>query len=120
MAKHFLFFIALAVVFTLSRSDPDQTPKAPPSDRASPDKRLSAASISRRINTWRLTLRKSPGKSYRRVDGISVKAFFKWWGITGIRSSGDNLVFEVGMVTAKYPSKNFDESPECEGKRSSS
>nr|GME17796.1 uncharacterized protein LOC109186882 [Ipomoea batatas] len=54
------------------------------------------------------------------LDGISVKAFFKWWGITGIRSSGDNLVFEVGMVTAKYPSKNFDESPECEGKRSSS
>ncbi|VFQ98051.1 unnamed protein product [Cuscuta campestris] len=54
------------------------------------------------------------------LDGISVRAFFKWWGITGIRSSGENLVFEVGMVTAKYPSKNFYESPECEGKHSSS
>lgn len=54
------------------------------------------------------------------LDGIRVWAFFKWWSITGIRSSGDNLVFEVGMVTAKYPSKNFDESPECEGRRSSS
>ncbi|KAJ8528299.1 hypothetical protein K7X08_021991 [Anisodus acutangulus] len=54
------------------------------------------------------------------LNGISVKAFFKWWGITGIRSSGDNLVFEVGMVSAKYPSKNFNESPDCEGKKHSS
>lgn len=54
------------------------------------------------------------------LDGISVRAFFKWWGITGIRSSGQDLVFEVGMVTAKYPSKNFNESPPCEGRRSSS
>ncbi|KAL4334176.1 hypothetical protein GQ457_07G040540 [Hibiscus cannabinus] len=54
------------------------------------------------------------------LDGIRVRALFKWWSITGIRSSGDNLVFEVGMVTAKYPSKNFDESPFCEGRHSSS
>ncbi|KAH7572317.1 hypothetical protein ACOSP7_015439 [Xanthoceras sorbifolium] len=54
------------------------------------------------------------------LDGIRVRAFFKWWSITGIRSSGDDLVFEVGMVTAKFPSKNFDESPDCEGQRSSS
>ncbi|KAG2718547.1 hypothetical protein I3760_03G225200 [Carya illinoinensis] len=54
------------------------------------------------------------------IDGIRVRAFFKWWSITGIRSSGDDLVFEVGMVTAKYPSKNFDESPACEGKHSAS
>ncbi|XP_010535997.1 PREDICTED: uncharacterized protein LOC104811106 [Tarenaya hassleriana] len=54
------------------------------------------------------------------LQGIRVRAMFKWWSITGIRSSGDNLVFEVGMVTAKYPSKNFDSSPDCEGKRASS
>ncbi|KAE8714157.1 hypothetical protein F3Y22_tig00110201pilonHSYRG00378 [Hibiscus syriacus] len=54
------------------------------------------------------------------LDGIRVRALFKWWSITGIRSSGDNLVFEVGMVTAKYPAKNFDESPFCEGRHSSS
>ncbi|KZV27450.1 hypothetical protein F511_02559 [Dorcoceras hygrometricum] len=54
------------------------------------------------------------------LDGISVRAFFKWWGITGIRSSGQDLVFEVGVVTAKYPSKNFDRSPDCEGRRSAS
>ncbi|XP_051131906.1 uncharacterized protein LOC127251971 [Andrographis paniculata] len=54
------------------------------------------------------------------IDGINVRAFFKWWGITGIRSSGQNLVFEVGVVTAKYPAKNFAQSPDCEGSRSSS
>lgn len=54
------------------------------------------------------------------LDGIRVRAFFQWWSITGIRASGENLVFEVGMVTAKYASKNFDESPGCEGRRSSS
>ncbi|WCJ29751.1 hypothetical protein M5689_011365 [Euphorbia peplus] len=50
------------------------------------------------------------------LEGIKVRAFFQWWSITGIRLSGDDLVFEVGMVTAKYPSFNFDESPHCEGK----
>jgi len=54
------------------------------------------------------------------INGIRVRAFFQWWSITGIRSSGEDLVFEVGMVTAKYPSKNFDESPACEGKHSAS
>lgn len=54
------------------------------------------------------------------LDGIRVWAFFKWWSITGIRSNGDDLVFEVGMVTAKYPSKNFVESPACEGRRADS
>ncbi|XP_068653165.1 uncharacterized protein [Aristolochia californica] len=54
------------------------------------------------------------------LNGIRVWAFFKWWYLTGIRTSGDNLVFEVGVVSAKYPSKNFDESPQCNGRRSSS
>ncbi|KAK4757018.1 hypothetical protein SAY87_007145 [Trapa incisa] len=54
------------------------------------------------------------------LDGIRVRAFFRWWSLTGIRASGENLVFEVGSVTAKYPSKNFDESPACGGLHSSS
>ena len=54
-----------------------------------------------------------------KLDGIRVRAFFKWWSITGIRSTGENLVFEVGSVSAKYPVKNFDASPPCEGKHSS-
>ncbi|KAL4589674.1 hypothetical protein LXL04_002582 [Taraxacum kok-saghyz] len=53
------------------------------------------------------------------LNGIRVKAFFQWWGITGIKINGDDLVFEVGMVTAKYPSKNFDEVPQCVGKKHS-
>ncbi|XP_062090729.1 uncharacterized protein LOC133797003 [Humulus lupulus] len=55
-----------------------------------------------------------------KLDGIRVRAFFKWWSITGIKSSGDNLVFEVGGITVKYPSKNFDEVLACEGKHSAS
>ncbi|CAH8286262.1 unnamed protein product [Eruca vesicaria subsp. sativa] len=54
------------------------------------------------------------------LRGIRVRAFYQWWSITGIRSAGDSLVFEVGVVTAKYPSKNFDESLDCEGTRASS
>lgn len=67
----------------------------------------------------KVTGRISQGK-IAELQGIRVRAFFKWWSITGIRSSGDNLVFEVAGVTAKYPSKNFDETLDCEGKRSSS
>ncbi|KAF9617259.1 hypothetical protein IFM89_035203 [Coptis chinensis] len=54
------------------------------------------------------------------LNGIRVRAFYQWWSITGIKSSGDNLVFEVGMVSAKYPSKNFDQMPSCQGRSSAS
>ncbi|MTV28393.1 DUF538 domain-containing protein, partial [Nitriliruptoraceae bacterium ZYF776] len=54
------------------------------------------------------------------INGIKVRAFYQWWGITGIKISGDDLVFEVGMVTAKYPSKNFADTPQCEGQKHSS
>ncbi|KNA06630.1 hypothetical protein SOVF_179180 [Spinacia oleracea] len=54
------------------------------------------------------------------LDGIRVRALFQWWSITGIRSSGDDLVFEVGMLSAKYPAKNFKESPPCEGLKADS
>ncbi|GAA0141139.1 hypothetical protein LIER_02353 [Lithospermum erythrorhizon] len=55
-----------------------------------------------------------------KIEGISVRAFYKWWGITGIKISGEDLVFEVGLVTAKYPKKNFGEVPQCEGGKHSS
>ncbi|WVY89614.1 hypothetical protein V8G54_035128 [Vigna mungo] len=54
------------------------------------------------------------------LDGIRVRAFFKWWSITGMRSSDDDIFFEVSMVTAKYPSKNFNDRPPCDGQHSSS
>eukprot|EP00252_Welwitschia_mirabilis_P010791 TRINITY_DN2429_c0_g1_i1.p1 TRINITY_DN2429_c0_g1~~TRINITY_DN2429_c0_g1_i1.p1 ORF type:complete len:175 (-),score=9.71 TRINITY_DN2429_c0_g1_i1:108-632(-) len=54
------------------------------------------------------------------LDGVSVRAFFKWWTITGIKSVGDHLVFEVGITSVKYPSANFGESPDCGGGKHSS
>ncbi|KAL3532424.1 hypothetical protein ACH5RR_005945 [Cinchona calisaya] len=54
------------------------------------------------------------------LNGIGVRAFFRWWGITGIRSNGQDLTFEVGYITKSFPSKTFDQSPECEGLSSSS
>ncbi|GAB2210498.1 hypothetical protein Droror1_Dr00015765 [Drosera rotundifolia] len=50
-----------------------------------------------------------------KLDGIRVRALWKWWGITGIKREGEDLVFEVGVVSAKYPVGKFEESPECEG-----
>ncbi|KAL9261478.1 hypothetical protein AKJ16_DCAP04538 [Drosera capensis] len=50
-----------------------------------------------------------------KLDGIRVRALWKWWGITGIKREGEDLVFEVGVVSAKYPVGKFGESPECEG-----
>ncbi|KAI6675013.1 hypothetical protein NL676_002919 [Syzygium grande] len=68
---------------------------------------------------------KSAGRIVRgrmaELEGIRVGAFFMWRSITRIKSSIENLVFEVGGVTAKYPSKNFSKAPVCQGgKRASS
>lgn len=54
------------------------------------------------------------------LDGIRVWALFRWWSISGIRLSGDDLVFEVGVASARYSARNFDEVPECEGKKADS
>ncbi|KAL8120163.1 uncharacterized protein LOC141660481 [Apium graveolens] len=54
------------------------------------------------------------------LNGINVKAFFRWWGITAIKNNGKDLTFEVGMLSAKYPADKFGDSPACEGKHSSS
>jgi hypothetical protein len=53
------------------------------------------------------------------LSGISVKAFFRWWSITGIRANGDELVFEVGSVSAKFPARHFNASLECPAKADS-
>jgi Protein of unknown function, DUF538 len=67
------------------------------------------AVYSKRI-TGKLVDRKISG-----LDGIRVRAFFRWWSISAIRSTGDDLVFEVGVTSAKYPAKNFYETLVCEG-----
>lgn len=53
------------------------------------------------------------------LDGIRVRAFFRWWSITGIRADGDQLVFEVGSVSAKFPARDFNASLECPAKAAS-
>ncbi|KAF7022737.1 hypothetical protein CFC21_035400 [Triticum aestivum] len=58
----------------------------------------------------------------RRISGLSgirVRAFFRWWSITGIRADGDELVFEVGSVSAKFPARHFNASLECPAKADS-
>lgn len=51
---------------------------------------------------------------------ISMKGqVFKRLDITRIWSNADDLTFEVGIVTAMYHAKNFDQSPDCEGNWSS-
>lgn len=58
----------------------------------------------------------------RRISGLSgirVRAFFSWWSITGIRADGDELVFEVGSVSAKFPARHFNASLECPAKAAS-
>lgn len=67
------------------------------------------AVYSKRI-TGQLVDRKISG-----LDGIRVRAFFRWWSITTIRSTGDDLVFDVGVASAKYPAKNFYETLDCQG-----
>ncbi|KAF0890515.1 hypothetical protein E2562_003730 [Oryza meyeriana var. granulata] len=69
------------------------------------------ASFSDRL-TGRLDDRRISG-----LSGIRVRAFFRWWTITGIRADGDDLVFEVGFVSAKFPARPFNASLECPGRK---
>ena len=56
--------------------------------------------------------------SYGRLQGlkgITVKAYYVWWGITGIALGDDHsLFFEIGILSAKFPFSNFDDPPICE------
>ncbi|KAL5227735.1 hypothetical protein ABZP36_016000 [Zizania latifolia] len=71
------------------------------------------ASFSDRL-TGRLDDRRISG-----LSGIRVRAFFRWWSITGIHADGDDLVFEVGSVSAKFPARHFNASLECPAKAAS-
>ncbi|KAJ7530854.1 hypothetical protein O6H91_14G021800 [Diphasiastrum complanatum] len=51
--------------------------------------------------------------SLKGLTGINVKAFKVWWLIRSIRVSNNNLIFEVGIMSAKFPVENFIESPGC-------
>eukprot|EP00249_Psilotum_nudum_P007599 c20689_g1_i1 orf=159-677(+) len=59
--------------------------------------------------------------SYQRIrdlNGVSVKALFIWWKVDAVSVIRNELVFEVGPVSASYPISNFDEKPVCERSRS--
>jgi hypothetical protein len=58
-------------------------------------------------------------RSISGLSGIRVRAFLRWWSITGIRADGDQLVFEVGSVSAKFPARDFNASLECPAKADS-
>ncbi|KAG0554012.1 hypothetical protein M758_12G058800 [Ceratodon purpureus] len=57
--------------------------------------------------------------SYGRLQGlkgITVKALYVWWGITGIALGDDHsLYFEIGILSTSFPYSNFDDPPVCEG-----
>lgn len=56
--------------------------------------------------------------SYGRLQhlkGISVKAFYYWFSITGIVAKDDrSLYFEIGVLSTSFPFSNFDDPPVCE------
>jgi len=60
--------------------------------------------------------------SYGRLQGlkgITVKALYYWWSITGISVREDqSLYFEIGVLSASFPYSNFDDPPICEARSS--
>ncbi|CAM0144668.1 unnamed protein product [Urochloa decumbens] len=47
------------------------------------------------------------------LQGVSVKVFFVWLGITEVDHTGDQLSFRVGPLAASFPLRKFAESPRC-------
>jgi hypothetical protein len=56
----------------------------------------------------------SSGK-LRNLSGISVRILYVWWNIDAITVNGNDLVFQVGPLSASFPADNFDENPMCLG-----
>ncbi|CAO2141299.1 unnamed protein product [Urochloa humidicola] len=51
--------------------------------------------------------------SIRQLQGVSVKVFFVWLGITEVDRAGDQLSFHVGPLAASFPLRKFAVSPRC-------
>ncbi|XP_043718971.1 uncharacterized protein LOC122666922 [Telopea speciosissima] len=47
------------------------------------------------------------------LSGISVKVYWFWLNIIEVTRSDNELDLSVGIASADFPVKNFDESPEC-------
>ncbi|MCE2055899.1 hypothetical protein HAX54_043713 [Datura stramonium] len=53
--------------------------------------------------------------SLRKLRGVSVKVVLLWWlNIVEVRRRDDNLEFSVGITSANFPIRSFEESPRCE------
>ncbi|GAV66969.1 DUF538 domain-containing protein [Cephalotus follicularis] len=47
------------------------------------------------------------------LSGIKVKALLFWLSVVEVIVDGDELEFSVGIVSADFPVKDFDECPSC-------
>ncbi|XP_059298479.1 uncharacterized protein At5g01610-like [Lycium ferocissimum] len=50
----------------------------------------------------------------RKLSGVSVKVVLLWLNIVEVRRRGDNLQFSVGITSANFPIRRFEECPRCE------
>ncbi|KAJ8552947.1 hypothetical protein K7X08_020340 [Anisodus acutangulus] len=50
----------------------------------------------------------------RKLSGVSVKVVLLWLNIVEVRRRGDNLQFSVGITSANFPIRSFEECPRCE------
>ncbi|KAG0624068.1 hypothetical protein M758_3G221600 [Ceratodon purpureus] len=49
------------------------------------------------------------------LKGITVKAFYIWWNISGIALGDDeSLFFDIGILSTKFSCDHFDDPPICE------
>lgn len=53
-----------------------------------------------------------PG-ALKKLHGVSVKLLFLWFGIDEVVRTGDSLEFRVGLLSATFPSDNFEDCPRC-------
>ncbi|KAL0909995.1 hypothetical protein M5K25_020914 [Dendrobium thyrsiflorum] len=53
----------------------------------------------------------------KELNGVSVKVLLVWFGINEVVSSGTDLYFHVGPLSASFPMSDFKECPKCRGSR---
>ncbi|XP_073136902.1 uncharacterized protein At5g01610-like [Henckelia pumila] len=49
----------------------------------------------------------------QKLSGVTVKVVVMWLGVVGVNRKGENLEFSVGIASANFPARNFDECPQC-------
>ena len=58
------------------------------------------------------------GGSIRNLGGVSVRMFLLNWGIDRVvMEDAGHLMFYVGPLSQAFPTDNFEESPQCRGRR---